>query len=163
MARHRVSRHTIGVPRVLWQAVFFIRTTYSDRICYRPGVMIASVVCFSSKEVRIGERAAIPPGCLTSGTFHPDISHLAPDAKWERRAFQIPRSDIYPDPLITLTRRPTDILRYFATQCHGVLLKLLDMSNRHFEIFFYTVPRCSPEASRYLPPTKLDFFSRYFV
>ncbi|RVW20112.1 hypothetical protein CK203_115703 [Vitis vinifera] len=53
--------------------------------------------------------AAIPPGCLTSGillrrhsnrmshirhTPHPDILHPAPDAGWERRAFQLPRSDI---------------------------------------------------------------------
>ena len=37
---------------------------------------------------------AIPPGCLTSGTFHPNISHPAPDAGWERRAFQLPRSGI---------------------------------------------------------------------
>ncbi|RVW73184.1 Retrovirus-related Pol polyprotein from transposon 17.6 [Vitis vinifera] len=55
----------------------------------------------------------IPPGCLTSGIllrrhstrmshirnsspppFHPDILHPALDAGWERRAFQLPRSDI---------------------------------------------------------------------
>ncbi|RVW64179.1 hypothetical protein CK203_046335 [Vitis vinifera] len=77
--------------------------------------------------------ADIPPGCLTSEIllrqhstriFH--IRHL-PDAEWERRAFQLPRSDIsgsadsaYPESFATI---------------------------------FCTVPRCSPEASRYLRPT----------
>ena len=55
----------------------------------------------------------IPPGCLTSGillrrhstrmshiqksypsTFHPDILHPVLDAGWERRAFQLPLSNI---------------------------------------------------------------------
>ncbi|RVW63049.1 Retrovirus-related Pol polyprotein from transposon 17.6 [Vitis vinifera] len=35
-----------------------IRTTYPDRICYRPGVMFMSVVCFS-EGVRIGEIAHV--------------------------------------------------------------------------------------------------------
>nr|CAN60234.1 hypothetical protein VITISV_016498 [Vitis vinifera] len=117
MARHRASGHTIGVPRELWQAVFFIRTTYPDRICYRPGVMIASAnpdgaapPPFHPDVLHLEFcSAAIPPGCLTSGillrrhstrmshirhTPSPDISHPAPDAGWERRAFQLPRLDI---------------------------------------------------------------------
>nr|CAN77344.1 hypothetical protein VITISV_011625 [Vitis vinifera] len=90
-----------------------IRTTYPDRICYRPGCDDRECRVLLPEGVRIGERAAIPPGCLTSGillrrhstrmshiwnsappTFHPDISHPAPDTGWERRAFQLPRSDV---------------------------------------------------------------------
>ncbi|RVX11227.1 Retrovirus-related Pol polyprotein from transposon 17.6 [Vitis vinifera] len=40
----------------------------------------------------------LPPGCITSGNllppFHPDVLHPNYDAGWERRAFQLPRSDI---------------------------------------------------------------------
>ena len=88
--------------------------------------------------------AAIPPGCLTSGFWSgdvqhsPDISHPAPDAEWERRAFQLPRSDI-----------------------SGSSDSTHPETDRHFKIFFCTVPRCSPEASRYLQPTFWDIL-RYF-
>ena len=95
--------------------------------------------------------ADIPPGCITSGimlrrhstrmfhirnssppTFHPDFSHPAPDAGWERRAFQLPRSNIsgssdsaYPESFAAILHSAavfswsfqicaTDILRYFA-------------------------------------------------
>ena len=154
MARHRASGHTIGVLRELWQAVFFIWTTYPDRICYRPGVMIASTVCFSLRESGQGSAprillenpdgaaplpfhpdvshlefcsAAIPTGCLTSDThllriFR--IRRLTPDGRGWR--FNFP-GQIYPDPLIALIRRVSQI--------------------------FCTVPWCSPEASRYVRPT----------
>ena len=59
----------------------------------------------------------------------PDISHPAPDAGWERRAFQLPRQT-YPDPLIAFARRVSQP--------------------------FCTVPRCSPKASRYVRPTFWD-------
>ena len=48
----------------------------------------------------------------------------------------------YPDPLIALTQRASGA------------------DNSDYQEPFCTVPRCSPEASRYLPPTKLDFFSQ---
>ena len=77
--------------------------------------------------------ADIPPGCLTSGillrrhytqmshiqnsspsTFHPNISHPTLDAGWEKRAFQIPRSDIsgsfdsaYPESFFSKLRKST--------------------------------------------------------
>ena len=65
-------------------------------------------------------------------TFHPDISHPALDAGWERRAFQLPRSDISG----SSNSIPGEFHSHFA-QCHGVLLKLPNMSNRHFEIFCF--------------------------
>ena len=100
---------------------FFIRTTYPDRIGYRPECDKRECRVLLPEGVRLGERApfhpdvshpelccaAIPPGCLTSGIFttaippgyftadiHPDILHPTPDTGWERRAFQLPRSTI---------------------------------------------------------------------
>ena len=96
--------------------------------------------------------ANIPPGCLTSGilllrhstrmshiqnssppTFHPDILRPMLDAGWERRAFQLPRSNISGS-------SDSAYLESFAAnfaQCRGVLLKLPDIGDRHFEIFFF--------------------------
>ena len=128
-----------------------IRTTYPNRICYRPGCDDHECCVLLSKGVRIGERSTIPPRCLTSGIlfrrhstqmshiqnsspppFHPDISHPAPAAGWERRAFQLPRSDVsessdsaYPESFAAILHSAavfswsfpicsTDILRYFA-------------------------------------------------
>ena len=94
--------------------------------------------------------AVIPPRCLTSEillrrhstrmshirhTPSPDISHPVPDVGWEMRRFNFP-SQTYPDPLIALTQRVSQP--------------------------FCTVPRCSPEASRYLQPTFWDIL-RYFA
>ena len=95
---------------------------------------------------------------LLPPTFHLDVSHPADISGWEKRAFQLPRSDISGS---TDSAHPESFAANFA-QCRGVLLKLPDMSNRHFEIFFCTVPRCSPEASRYLRPTFWDIL-RYFA
>ena len=134
-----------------------IRTSYPDRICYRPGVMFTSAVCFSLREsgqgsaphvllgnpdgvdldshahsVSSGRRVPTLCTCrrspLRRSSFHPgkefypadfppspDISHseFCPltfhirnsvrrhftssgylTAGWERRKFQLPRSDI---------------------------------------------------------------------
>ncbi|WKA08791.1 hypothetical protein VitviT2T_026482 [Vitis vinifera] len=69
-------------------------------------------------------------GYFTSGS---------PDAGWERRRFKFP-GQAYPDLLIALIRRASaaDISDYpnFA-QCCGVLLKLPDISDRHFGIFCF--------------------------
>nr|CAN70729.1 hypothetical protein VITISV_010385 [Vitis vinifera] len=97
--------------------------TYPNRICYRPGcddreclvllpegVWIGGARHVSSWGIRMellqivmrapchqGEgclhltHADIPPCDVPPS---PDISHPAPDAGWERRAFQLPRSDI---------------------------------------------------------------------
>nr|CAN73329.1 hypothetical protein VITISV_015806 [Vitis vinifera] len=46
--------------------VFFIRTTYPDRICYRPECDRHECRVLLLEGVQIGERAAIPPGCITS-------------------------------------------------------------------------------------------------
>ena len=116
-----------------------------------------------------------PPGCITSGillppSFHPNVSHPEfccrrhsiqmyyirnSDAEWERRAFQLSRSDIsgssdsaHPESFSAILHSaavfswsfpicPTDILRYFSAQCRGVLLKLPDICDRHFEIFCF--------------------------
>ena len=77
--------------------------------------------------IRNSTATDIPPGCFTSGI-------LTPDGRGGR--FNFP-GQTYLDPLIALTRRPTDIFRYFSAQCCGVLLKLPDMGNRHFEIFWF--------------------------
>ena len=75
--------------------------------------------------------ADIPPGCLTSeillcrhSTRIFHIRRLTPDGRGGR--FNFP-GQTYPDPLIALTRRVSQP--------------------------FCTVPRCSPKASRYVPPT----------
>ena len=135
-----------------------IRTTYLDRICYRPGCDDSECRVLLPEGVRIGERATYPlreSGILlhrhstrmshirnfSLPTFHLDISHPAPspdmshpalDAGWERRAFQLPRSDIsgssdsaYPESFAAILHSAvvfswsfpifaTDILRYFA-------------------------------------------------
>ena len=187
MARHRASGHTIGVLRGLWQAVFFIQTTYSDRICYHPDNIPPGCLTFGWSC-----SAAIPSGYFASGqhstrmsyirmellrrhytrmshirigarrhytrmshirmellppTFHPDVSHSAhsiwifciqtyPDAGWERSVFQLLRLDI--------SRSSNSAYpESFAT-------------------IFCTVPRCSPEASRYVPQTFGDIL-RYFA
>ena len=101
----------------------------------------------SGQHIRVG----IAPGCRH---FHPDVRRhflhpscrhcirlprtstrmftsgiLTPDRKGERFNFS---GRTYPDPLIALTRRVSQP--------------------------FFTVPRCSPEASRYVWPTSLDIF-----
>nr|CAN81696.1 hypothetical protein VITISV_005746 [Vitis vinifera] len=73
------------------------------------------------------------------------IRRLTPDGRGGRFNFS---RYTYPDPLIVFTRRvlaailhsadsahPESFAAHFA-QCHGVLLKLPDMCDRHFEIFF---------------------------
>ena len=145
-----------------------IRTTYPDRICYCPGVIIVSAAwavagCLFHPNTLSGQDMlssgttysdricyhpdistppTFPPGCLSSGImlcrhstrmshirnsapppFHPDVSHLAHSI---RRRFNFP-GRAYPDALIASTWRVSQI--------------------------FCTVPRCSPEASRYLRPT----------
>ena len=93
-----------------------------------------------------------PPGCshftLSVPPFHPGILHPAHDAGWERMRFNF-SGQTYPNHLIAVY--PDGRAVIFA-QCHGVLLKLPDIFDRHLEIFC-TVPRCSTEASRYVPPT----------
>ena len=151
-----------------------IRTTYPDRICYRPGcddrechVLLPEGVrigkraaispgCIISEillhrhstrmsHMRIRERTAIPPGCITFGILlrrHSTrkshirnssrrhsiqifcIRRLMPDERGRRFNFS---SQTYPDPLTVPTRRVSQP--------------------------FCTVPRCSPETSRYVRPT----------
>ena len=102
--------------------------------------------CHSTRMYHIRNSAAPP--------FHPDVSHLESSRRHSIRIFHRHHStrmyhirrltpngrggrfnfpgQTYPDPLIALTRRVSQI--------------------------FCTVPRCSPEASRYLPPTFWDIF-----
>ena len=105
-------------------------------------------------------------------TFHLlDISHPAPDAGWERRAFQLPRSDMSgssysaypesirsrqfrftgqlgsldtrdsPDPFPSTIKKQTLIILTtkspFWHSATEFLLKLPDISDRHFEIFCF--------------------------
>ena len=47
----------MAAERGLWEGLLtlvMIRTKYPDRICYRPGVMFMSVVCFSLRESEWG-------------------------------------------------------------------------------------------------------------
>ncbi|WKA07176.1 hypothetical protein VitviT2T_025034 [Vitis vinifera] len=79
------------------------------RVLLHEGVRIGERATYPLRESGWSCSAAIPPECLTSRillrrhstrmshirhTPSPDISHLAPDTGWERRAFQLPRSDI---------------------------------------------------------------------
>nr|CAN81466.1 hypothetical protein VITISV_021276 [Vitis vinifera] len=87
------------------------------------------IVDFLSFEMLIppGEEfypADVPPS--------PDISHPAPNAGWERRAFQLPRSDMSGS-------SNSAYLESFSLniQCRSVLLKLPDISDRLFKIFCF--------------------------
>ena len=89
-----------------------------------------------------------PEFCPADVPSSPDISHLALDAGCERRAFQLPWSNIsesadstHPEDFTAILHsadsvHPENFATNFA-QCRGVLLKLPDMCNRHFEIFFF--------------------------
>ena len=73
-----------------------------------------------------------PKFCPVDIPLSPDISHSVPDVGWERRTFQLPQSDmsglsdsVYPE------------IFSLSIQCRGVLLKLPDMCDRHFEIFCF--------------------------
>ena len=121
-----------------------IWTTYPDRICYRPGVMFTNVMCFSLRG-RIALRRLSPWGIRMEliriawrhGTFHIRNSvhqHFTSGyltVGWERRTFQLLRSDLsgssdsaYPESFS------------LSIQYHGVLLKLPDIFDRHFTIFW---------------------------
>ncbi|RVW90672.1 hypothetical protein CK203_038750 [Vitis vinifera] len=77
-----------------------------------------------------------------AATFHPDILHPALDVGWERRAFQLPWSNIsesadstHPEDFTAILHsadsvHPENFATNFA-QCRGVLLKLPDMCDRH--------------------------------
>ena len=77
-----------------------------------------------------------------AATFHPDILHPALDVGWERRAFQLPWSNIsgsadstHPEDFTAILHsadsvHPKNFAANFA-QCRGVLLKLPDMCDRH--------------------------------
>ena len=151
-----------------------IRTTYPDRICYRPRCDAHECRVLLPEGVRIGERATCSlreSGWSCSGyspchqgegslhhahaDSHPcdvpsspdiphpefwrsdvphslDISHPAPNAGWERRAFQL--FQIYISGSSDSVHSES-FGSHFA-QCRDVLLKLPDMCDRHFEIFF---------------------------
>ena len=71
-----------------------------------------------------------PKFCPDDVPPSPDISHLAPDAGWERRAFQLPQLDM------SGSSNSANPESFFA-QCRGVLLELPDIFDRHFEIFYF--------------------------
>ena len=124
------------VLRGLWQAVFFIRTTYPDRICYHPDISTPptfhSNVSHPDRGLRRHStrmsyiRKSAPP------PFHPDVLHPTHSI---RRRFNF-SGRTYPDHLIASTRRVSQI--------------------------FCTVPRCSPEAFWHVPPTFWDILG-YFA
>ena len=114
------------------------------RVLLHEGVRIGERATYALRESGWSCSATIPPRCLTSGillrrhstrmshiwhTPSPNISHPAPDAGWERKTFQLLRSNIsrssdsaYPESFS------------LSIQCRGVLLKL---PNRYFEIFCF--------------------------
>ena len=77
----------------------------------------------------------IPHSEFCPGDIPPslDISHPADISGWKRRAFQLPRSDIFGS---ADSAYPENFTAIFA-QCHGVLLKLPDICDQHFEIFCF--------------------------
>ncbi|WJZ84321.1 hypothetical protein VitviT2T_003930 [Vitis vinifera] len=78
--------------------------------------------------------ADVPPSSdISHPAPSPDISHPVPDAGWERRAFQLPRSNISVSSDSAYPESFTAILHNAAV----FLLKLPDMCDRHFEIFFF--------------------------
>ena len=76
-----------------------------------------------------------------------DISHPALDVGWERRAFQLPQSDMSGSFDSAYSESFS-----LSIQCHGVLLKLPDMCDRHFEIFCFRYLMSKSPNSPYNPP-----------
>ena len=70
-----------------------------------------------------------------------DISHPALDAGWERRTFQLPRTNMFGS---SNSAYPESF--FLSIQCRDVLLKLPDMCDRHFEIFFFRYLMSNPES-----------------
>ncbi|RVX13140.1 Retrovirus-related Pol polyprotein from transposon 17.6 [Vitis vinifera] len=115
----------VGCPNDVARLAHFksmIQTTYPDRICYRPGVMFTSALCFSLREekgpytshtqtVPLARHNSFHPGknsvCrhFTSGIPPADISYPDISQPNERGGrFNFP-GQTYPDPLIALTQR----------------------------------------------------------
>ena len=65
-----------------------------------------------------------PEFCLGDVPPSPDISHPVPDAGWERRAFQLPRSDMFGS---SDSAYPESFS--LSIQCRSVLLKLPNISD----------------------------------
>ena len=134
MARHRAFGHTIGGRRNVWHRTFHPDVSHPEFCSVDiPPRCLTSRTLLRRHSIRMSHiqnsapppfhpdvphpefcSVAIPPGCLTSGTFHSDISHPTPDARWERRAFQLPRSDIsgssnsvYPESFIAILHSAT--------------------------------------------------------
>ena len=157
--------------------MFSIRTTYPDRICYRPEcdvhechVLLPEGVRIAWQHVsswgirmelrRIAMRAPCHQGEGSLYLVHadgplcgaPDISQpdgrggrfnfpgqICPDplagyltAGWERRTFQLLRSDISGSFNSSYSESFS-----LSIQCYGVLLKLPDISDQHLEIFCF--------------------------
>ena len=90
-----------------------------------------------TQTVPLAQHSSVHPG-RNSVRRHFTSGYLT--AGQERRTFQLLRSDI-------------------SRSCDSVHPE--SIHDRHFRLpGFCIVPRCSPEASRYLLPTKLDFFSQ---
>ena len=122
----------------------------------------------SGPHIRIGVAPRLPPfvpGCVPPFApgyrqFVPGYRQFAPGCRYfpwmftseiltpDRKGDQLLRMDVSGSSDSCL---PGWESSHFA-QCRGVLLKLPDICDWHFEIFL----RCSPEASRYLRPTFWD-------
>ena len=134
-----------------------IRTTYLDRICYRPGVMIASAVCFSQRESGQGSVPHIlleNPDGVAPSTFHPDVSHsefcsanIPPGCLTS--GILIRRHSIWIFHIRRLTPDGKGGRFNFPGQTYpDPLITLIRRVSQPFCI----VSRCSPEASRYVRP-----------
>nr|CAN82342.1 hypothetical protein VITISV_029024 [Vitis vinifera] len=155
----RASGHTIG-----WRRKSMIRTTYPDRICYRPGKHATCPLGgIRMKLIRIAWRrgtfshlefrpptfhirnsvrrhftSRIPSVDISHPEFRPPTFHIRNSirrhftAGWERRTFQLLRSDLSGS-------SDSAYQESFSLniQCHGVLLKLPNISDRHLEIFCF--------------------------
>ena len=111
--------------------------------------------------------AAIPSGCITSGillppSFHPDVLH--PVFCYRRHSIRM--SHIWNS---TVAAIPSGCLTFGILTSDGrgehfnfpgqtYPDPLIALTPEEFRSQFCTVPRCSPEASRYVRPTSLDIF-----
>ncbi|RVW84761.1 Retrovirus-related Pol polyprotein from transposon 17.6 [Vitis vinifera] len=143
-----------------------IRTTHSDRICYRPGVMFTSAGCLSIEGIRMeliriamhtpchpGEGVPTPCTCRRSPLCSiaqstrgripcADISHPefhAPTFYIRISHNRMGKEDVSTSPLDISGSFNSAYSESFSLsiQCYGVLLKLPDISDQHLEIFCF--------------------------
>ena len=94
-----------GVRTGWWRNMVCVRTTYPDRICYRPSVMFTSAVCFSLSESGQGSPH------MSSGGIRMELIRI----DWRRR-YLTPGWEIWMELLWIAWRAPTFYIRISHSQ-----------------------------------------------